>query len=87
MTPPLGKRIRRALRVQALLVALPLLRILPLGVGAALGLDRRRAGESDQPAARPPVVEVLGGAARHHPAIRQTGKRYPAQGQVRRIIR
>ncbi|HZX96362.1 MAG TPA: lipid A biosynthesis acyltransferase [Myxococcales bacterium] len=37
MSVPLGKRIRRELRVRALFLALPLLRVLPLPVGAALG--------------------------------------------------
>jgi Kdo2-lipid IVA lauroyltransferase/acyltransferase len=37
MSVPLRKRMRRELRVRALLVALPLLRALPLWAGAALG--------------------------------------------------
>lgn len=37
MSVPLQKRVRRELRVRALLFALPLLRVLPLAVGAALG--------------------------------------------------
>lgn len=37
MKPPLAKRIRRELRVRALLFALPLLRVLPPAIGAALG--------------------------------------------------
>src|SRR5207302_5464206 len=52
---------------------------------ACLGLDRGRADVSDQPAARTPIVEVLGGAARHHPPLRQAGERHPAQGKVWRV--
>ena len=37
MKPPLAKRIRRELRVRALLFALPLLRVLPPAIGAVLG--------------------------------------------------
>jgi KDO2-lipid IV(A) lauroyltransferase len=37
MTVPLRKRMRREFRVRALLLALPLLRVLPLWAGAALG--------------------------------------------------
>ncbi len=37
MKPPFAKRIRRELRVRALLFALPLLRVLPPAIGAALG--------------------------------------------------
>jgi len=37
MSVPLRKRIRRELRVRALFLALPLLRVLPLWAGAALG--------------------------------------------------
>ena len=37
MTPPLRKRIRRELRVRALLLGLPLMRMLPAAAGAALG--------------------------------------------------
>lgn len=37
MKPPLAKRVRRELRVRALLLALPLLRVLPPAIGAALG--------------------------------------------------
>lgn len=37
MSVPLAKRLRRELRVRALLASLPLLRVLPLWAGAALG--------------------------------------------------
>src|SRR5437667_12576799 len=37
MTAPLGKRLRREIRVRALLFGWPLLRVVPLGLGAALG--------------------------------------------------
>ena len=37
MTAPAGKRLRREIRVRALLFGWPLLRLMPLWFGAALG--------------------------------------------------